>query len=152
MATNMQRYDPSYAGLTRMNPLRAFDDLFRDLVPRGAMRELEQVERQLEIPIDVRETDQEYVVRAEIPGAAKEDIKIDVSGNRVSITAEVRRTDEQNQGRVLRRELVYGQMQRTFMLDEPIDEAKATAKFENGVLELTLPKKTAGGGNKVQIQ
>jgi HSP20 family protein len=151
MATNMQRYDP-YGGIARMNPLRAFDELFRDLAPRGALRELEQVERQLEIPIDVRETDQAYIVRAEIPGAAKEDIKVDVSGNRVSITAEVRQEQEQGQGRVLRRELVYGQMQRTFMLDEPIEDTKATAKFENGVLELTLPKKQASGGNKVQIQ
>lgn len=149
MATNLTRFEP-YSSLARLNPLRAFDELFRDLTPRGgAMRELEMEP----IPIDVRETDQAYTVRAEIPGAKKEDIKVDVSGSRVAITAEIRREEDQQQGgRVLRREMFFGQMQRIFTLDHDIDDSKAQAKYENGVLELNLPKKAAGAGAKLQIQ
>lgn len=145
---NITRFDP-YTSLARLNPLRAFDELLRDLPRGGHMREMEMEP----IPIDVRETDQAYSVRAEIPGAQKEDIKVDVSGNRVAITTEIKREDEQQQGgRVLRREMFYGQMQRIFTLDQDIDDAKAQARYENGVLELTLPKKAAGTCNKLQIQ
>jgi HSP20 family protein len=148
MASNLTRFDP-FSDIARMNPLRALDELFRDLSPATALRgaPLDQT-----ISVDVSETDDTYTVRAEIPGVKKEDIKVDVRGNRVSIAAETHRESEQKEGsRVIRSELYHGQVQRSFALEQDIDDAKAEAKYVDGVLELTLPKKTAGGGSKLEI-
>jgi HSP20 family protein len=147
MASNLTRFDP-FGDFARMGPLRAVDEMFRDLAPRG----MRDVQAQPMIDVEVTENDQAYTVRAEIPGAKKDDIKVDVAGNRVSISAEVRREAEQKEGeRLLRSELYYGQLSRTLMLDQDIDDTKAEAKYVDGVLELTLPKKTSGGGSKLQV-
>lgn len=147
MATNLTRFDP-FGELGRMTPLRAFEDMFRDLAPRGG-HGLQEIPM---IGLDVSETDQAYTVRAEIPGVKKEDIKVEVQGNRVSISAETRREDQQKQGeRVVRSELYYGQQHRTFTLDHDVDDTKASARFVDGVLELSLPKKAPGGASKLQI-
>jgi HSP20 family protein len=146
MANNLSHFDP-FSGISRMMP-RALDEWIRDVSPRG-LREMaaEQV-----IGLEISENDQAYTVHAEIPGVKKEDIKVEVQGNRVSISAESRRETEQKQGeRVVRSELYYGQQHRSFVLDQDVDEGKATARYVDGVLELTLPKKVGGGASKLQI-
>ena len=149
MASNLTRFDP-FGDLTRWSPMSTLDELVRDMAPRWAMREAQQGEPM--IGVDVTETEKDYTVRAHIPGVKKEDIKVDLRGNRVSITAETRRESEQKEGsRVLRSELYFGQQHRSFTLDQDVDETKAEAKYADGVLELTLPKKTGGGGAKLQI-
>ena len=148
MASNLTRFDP-LGDLTRWSPMSTLDELVRDIAPRWAMREMQGEPM---IGLDVVETEKDYTVRAVIPGAKKEDIKVDVRGNRVSITAETRRETEQKEGsRVLRSELYYGQLHRSFTLEQEVDETKAEAKYADGVLELTLPKKTAGGGAQLQV-
>jgi HSP20 family protein len=148
MATNLTRYDPM-SDLARLTPFRAMEDWLRDMVPRGALRDM-QAEPM--IGVEVSENDQAYTVRAEIPGVKKEDIKVDLQGNRVSITAESRRESEQKEGeRLVRSELYYGQQHRTFSLEQDIDDTKASAKYADGVLELNLPKKASGGATKLQI-
>jgi HSP20 family protein len=147
MAGNMTRYDPM-SDFARLTPLRTIDELFRELAPRGAGREVQEPT----MAVEVTENDQAYTVRAEIPGAKKEDIKVDLRGNRVSISAEIKREAQQKEGdRVLRSELFYGQVQRTLVLDQEIDESKAEAKYNDGMLELILPKKASGGGSKLQV-
>jgi HSP20 family protein len=149
MASNVTRFDP-LSDIARLSPLRTLDDLFRDLTPRSMLRELQQNEPM--INVEVTENDQAYIIRAEIPGAKKDDIKVDVRGNRVSITAETRRERELKEGeRVLRCEVFYGQMSRTIMLEQEVDDTKADAKYADGVLELTLPKKSSSAGSKLQI-
>lgn len=149
MASNVTRFDP-LSDIARLSPLRTLDDLFRDLTPRSMLRELQQNEPM--INVEVTENDQAYIIRAEIPGAKKEDIKVDVRGNRVSITAETRRERELKEGeRVLRAEVFYGQMSRTIVLEQEVDDTKADAKYADGVLELTLPKKSSSAGSKLQI-
>jgi HSP20 family protein len=145
MASNLTRFDP-FGDIARMAPLRTIDELFRELAPRG------MVQNEPTIGVEVSESDQAYTVRAEIPGVKKEDIKVDVRGNRVSISVETRRESEQKEGtRVLRSELYYGQQSRSFTLEQDVDDTKAEAKYVDGVLELTLPKRAAGGGSKLEI-
>jgi HSP20 family protein len=145
MASNLTRFDP-FGDFARLAPLRAIDEMFRDLAPRGMMQ------NEPTIGLEVSETDQAYLVKAEIPGVKKEDIKVDVRGNRVSISAETRRESEQKEGaRILRSELYYGQQSRSFTLEQDVDDAKAEAKYADGILELTLPKRAAGGGSKLEI-
>lgn len=150
MASNLTRFEP-FGDISRLHPLRTIDELFRELSPRGALRDLQQAEPM--INVEVTENEQTYTVRAEIPGVKKDDIKVDVRGNRVSITAETKREQEQKEGnRLLRCELYYGQMSRTIVLDQEVEDTKAQAKYVDGVLELTLPKRAQGGGSKLQIQ
>lgn len=139
------------ANLTRYDPFSDFDDLFRGfrLMPVRMPKDLEGAPQ---MKIDVKEDDRNYVVHAEVPGARKEDIKVTVDGNQVSITAEVKRQSEKKEGeRVVHSERYYGNVYRSFSLESAIDDKAAQAKYNDGVLELTLPKKSAGGPSKLQI-
>lgn len=105
-----------------------------------------------EIRIDLNETDGNYTLRAEVPGARKEDINVRIDGNQVSITSEVKKeSEEKKDGRVLRSERHYGFSSRSLWLDCPVDDSKAVAKYQNGVLELTLPKKTDTSAKRLAI-
>jgi HSP20 family protein len=118
-----------------MDPL---EDTFRSLLRPWRF---EQVDAPPRIRLDVAEQNGAYAVRAEIPGARKEDIDVRIEGNLVTISAEMKKEwDDRKEGRVLRSERQYGHASRSFTLASPVDESKAGAKYENGVLELTLPK------------
>jgi len=105
------------------------------------------------IRMDVTENDKGYVVHAEIPGVRKEDIHVTIEANQVTIGAEVRRESEQKEGeRTLRCERHYGSVHRSFTVPVELDEAASTAKYENGVLELTLARKPALAGRKLTVQ
>jgi HSP20 family protein len=94
-----------------------------------------------QIKMDVTEVDKAYMVKAENPGVRKEDIHVEIDGPQVMITAEVKKeTEEKKEGRLLRSERSYGFASRVFSLGFDIDRAKAVAKYEDGVLTLTLPK------------
>jgi HSP20 family protein len=103
--------------------------------------------------VDVAERNGAYTVTAELPGVKKEDIQITVDGAQVTLAAEVKREKEASQDeRVLHTERVYGKVSRSFTLPQELDEAKAEAKFTDGVLELTLPKKAAAQRKQISIQ
>jgi HSP20 family protein len=105
------------------------------------------------IRMDVTENEKSYVVHAEIPGAKKDDVQVTIEGNQVTIGAEVKRETEAKEGSsVLRSERYFGSVQRSFTLPVEIDEAASNAKFEDGVLELTLAKKAANVGRRLTIQ
>ncbi len=106
-----------------------------------------------EIRIDVREDDKSYTVEAVVPGVKKDDIHVAIDGNEVSITAEVKNEKDVKDGeRVLRSERFYGKTTRRFALAQEIDESGAQAKYEDGVLKLSLPKKAATSARKLTIQ
>jgi len=135
-----------------------FPTLFRSLLAEGGEpqhRGAAQVGNTQAVPmrVDVSEADGAYTVRADLPGVPKEAIHVDIDGNRVTIRAEVKRETEQKDGeRVLRSERYYGAFARSFALTDEIDDDRAAAKFENGVLELTLPKKAVAGAKRLSIQ
>jgi HSP20 family protein len=106
-----------------------------------------------QIKMDVKENDSAYLVHAEIPGVKKEDIKVDVEGNMVSISAEVKQEKEVKEGeRVIRSERYYGNVSRSFSLGQDVDQGAAQAKYADGVLELTLPKKAGTRPNKIVVK
>jgi HSP20 family protein len=106
-----------------------------------------------QIKVDVSEDDQAYRIHAEIPGAKKEDIKISIDGDVVSISAETRRQSEQKEGeRIVRSERYYGTASRAFSLGGEVDESKCNAKYQDGVLELVLPKKAGGRVRQIAVQ
>ena len=136
----------------RVNDLFALDpieDMFRSLT-RPWPANLSA--RAPQIKLDVSEADANYVVKAEVPGVRKEDIDVRIEGNQVTISAEIKKDkEEKKDGRVLRSERQYGFASRTFSLACDVDEAKSGAKYENGILELTLPKKTTSSSKRLPI-
>ena len=103
--------------------------------------------------VDVAERNGAYTVTAELPGVKKEDIQVSIDGAQVTLGAEVKRERETSQEeRVLHTERVFGKVSRSFTLPQEVDEAKAEAKFRDGVLELTLPKKAATQRKQISIQ
>ena len=126
-----------------------FDDLFR-----GFFKPVREArDAAAPIKVDVTEKPEAFVVHAEIPGVKKEDIQVTIEGNQVTIAAEVKRESEQKEGdRVLRSERYYGAVYRSFVLPVELDETASQAKYEGGVLELTLAKKAQVAGRKLTIQ
>lgn len=136
---NITRFDP-FRELARFDPFVDTDDWLNRFGLRPFLRGGMEIEPQ--IKMDVKEADGKYVITAEIPGVNKDDIRVTVEGNRVSISAEVKKEKEEKQGeKVIRCERSYGMAARSFNLADEIDEGQVQAKYNNGVLELTLPKK-----------
>jgi HSP20 family protein len=137
------------ANITRYDPFGDLDDLFKGF----ALRPVRFEQQVPQIKMDVKENDGAYVVHAEIPGVKKEDIKIDVEGNMVSISAEVKQEKEIKEGeRVIRSERYYGNVSRSFSLGQDVDQGAAQAKYSDGVLELTLPKRAGARASKIVVK
>ncbi|TNF54000.1 MAG: Hsp20/alpha crystallin family protein [Burkholderiales bacterium] len=132
-----------------------FDDFFKDVAPGFFVKPLhgDPLPSPAQIRIDVKEAPDAYTVQAEIPGVSKEDIHVVIDGPVVTLRAEVKQRDSQTQEeKVLRTERYYGSVARSFQLASDIDNEKSKAKYENGVLTLTLPKKAALAGQRLNIE
>ena len=142
------------ANVTRFDPFNDLvDDLFKGFLVRPVAYENGRGEGLSRMKVDVAEKNGAYVVTAELPGVKKEDIQITIDGAQVTLAAEVKREKEASQDeRVLHAERLYGKVTRSFTLPQELDEARAEAKFRDGVLELTLPKKAAAQRKQVTIQ
>ncbi|MDD2913770.1 MAG: Hsp20/alpha crystallin family protein [Gallionella sp.] len=139
------------ANILRYNPADdAFDDLFRGFFMRPVRFDGQQ---EVQVKIDVSEDDKAYLVHAEIPGVNKEDIHVTIDGNLVAISAEIKNEKEVKEGeKILRSERYYGKLSRSFTLASDVEEAAAEAKYNNGILELRLPKRIAAKTKRLTIQ
>ena len=127
-----------------------FDELFRGFFKPVR---LEGAPTPVTIKMDVSETENGYLVHAEMPGVNKEDIDVAIENNLVTITAEVKQEWEKKEGdRLLRNERYFGNIYRSFTLPAELDESACEAKYDNGVLELKLVTKAAAPGKKLAIQ
>ena len=144
------------ANVTRFDPFNDLvDDLFKGFLVRPLAFE-GRGDGGVQLPrakVDVAGKNGAYLVTAELPGVKKEDIHISIDGAQVTLEAELKREKEATKDeRVLHSERVYGKVMRSFTLPQEVDESKAQAKFQDGVLELTLPKKTAAQRKEISIQ
>lgn len=140
---NVTRFDPFQ--LSNNDP---FDEVFKGFFRPVRLEQTPAVQ----IKIDVKEDERSYTVHADIPGAKKDDIHVTIEGNQVSISAETKQEKEIKEGeKVLRSERYYGKTSRSFALANDIDEAAAQAKYNDGVLELLLPKKTSAASKRLTI-
>ena len=138
--------------IIRSNP---FEDSFENLL-RGAPAWLPSPSTRTPAPpqfrMDVTENDKEYRVLAELPGVNKAEISITINGNEVAVSAEVKQEKVvKNDETVLRAERYYGKVERAFTLRYEVEEATAEAKYSDGVLELTLPKKTVAAAKQIAV-
>lgn len=136
--------------LMRYNPADdAFDDFFRGFLMRPVRLEGAQ---EMQIKLDVKEDDKTYTVHADIPGVKKDDIHVTIEGNQVAISAEVKNKKEvKDSEKILRSERYYGKVSRVFTVAQDIDEGASTAKYSDGVLELTLPKKAVASSKRLTV-
>jgi HSP20 family protein len=140
------------ANIARFSPFDdTIDDLFRGFFVRPVSYEGPSGAAQFRV--DVTENDSAYTLRAEIPGVKKSDINVSIDGDTVAISAEVKNERDAKEGeRVLRTERYFGKVYRAFTLGQAVDEGTASAKYADGILELTLPKKAAVQAKRITIQ
>jgi HSP20 family protein len=139
------------ANILRYRPIDdTFDDLFRGFFMRPVRFDGQQ---EIQLKMDVSEDDKAYTVHAEMPGVKKEDINVSIEGSQVAISAEVKKEKEVKEGeKLLRSERYFGRVYRALTLPQDVDEDTAQAKYDNGVLELVLPKRIAAKARSITIQ
>jgi HSP20 family protein len=140
------------ANITRIDP---FGDLFDDLMKGFLVRPLANpngAQLPERLKVEVAEQNGNYKVTAEIPGVKKDDIHVTIDGDQVTISAEVKQEKEAKEGeRVVHSERYYGKVARSFRLGQEIDQSGAQAKYDNGLLELVLPKKVTASAQRLTI-
>ncbi|KPK19312.1 MAG: Hsp20/alpha crystallin family protein [Betaproteobacteria bacterium] len=139
------------ANITRFDPFNEMDDLFKGLFVRPMRFDLE-MPVEMKLKMDVTKADDSYTVKAEMPGIKKEDIQVSIDGNQVTISGEVKKESEEKKGEeIIRSERYYGKVSRSFTLPHEVDEAKAVAKYTDGVLNLKLPMKVKAATKKLAV-
>lgn len=129
-----------------------FEEFFAPFTPGSALSQW-PVEGSVSPRLNVSETDKAFEVQAEMPGVNKEDVKVAIEHQRVTIEGESKREQEQREGEnILYTERSASKFMRSFLLPVEVDEASAEARMENGVLTLTLPKKQGSEATRIAIQ
>jgi HSP20 family protein len=147
----------------RHSALSAFDEMdrwFDDVFPRNWMQpffrrgwpDLELAFGGKTPKVDVIDRDTEVVVRAELPGVAKEDLEVSLSDNLLTIRAQTHHEETEEQGRYHRREITSGEFQRSVRLPADVEGDKARASFKDGVLELVAPKMATAVRHTIKVE
>jgi HSP20 family protein len=143
--------------LTRWNPFRSssslslmpeFDDLLRGFGGRSMFRDLDTMP---EMRIDLAEDDTSYRAVIDMPGVDKDDIKVSAEGNQITVSADTRRETETRHEKRLVTERYSGHCYRSFSLPLAVDDSRAEAHYDNGVLTLVLPKKSNGSSHRIMV-
>lgn len=142
MTTHLRVFEPGISDTFESALRRFFSPVQLDINPQA-----------IQMRLDVSEKKDTYVVKADLPGVKKEDINVRIDGNIVQIDAEVKQEKETkgSDDKVLRSERYYGSVSRTFSLSQDVDDAKAQAKYADGVLTLELPKKATAASKKLTV-
>lgn len=103
------------------------------------------------IRLDVKDTDSQYIIKAEVPGVNKEDIEVSIDGHQVTVKAEIKKEEIQKNESWLRTERHYGMTSRSLTLPAEVEQKEAKAHYDKGLLTLTLPKKRNGHALRLAI-
>lgn len=124
-----------------MGDLTRFNSLFDDAFFNNFFRPVASDKGERVPAIDVHESDGGYCIKADLPGISKDDIQVTLENGVLTISAETKQEDkEEKDGKVIRQERHYGQYVRRLSVGDNLDPASIKARFENGVLQLDLPK------------
>jgi len=137
--------------LTKYRPNRSIDSVFEDLFPvfNGCARESGEKEG-FRLPVtNVHETEKEFLLTMEMPGVDKKDVRVEIENDQIIVTGE--KTEKTETEGLLRREIRSEKFRRSFVLDSAIDRDTIKARLENGILQVTLPKKAESVGRKIDI-
>lgn len=112
---------------------RNFDSLFPEYI-------FSQDYDKFAMPVEIKEKDHDYKIKAELPGVKKEDLDIDIDKNHITINAKKHEENEVDTKGYRKSEFKYGEFTRTVYFPQEIDVAKTNAKLEHGVLKIEAPK------------
>ena len=149
MTTGLIRWNPE-ADLIRGRFDRVFNQMLNDLWGSSASEQLGQ--RTFLPAVDVRETPEALVFSAELPGLKKEEVKITLENQVLTLSGERKRESEKKDEKVHRIERSYGSFTRSFTLPGNVRASEATAAYDNGVLTVTVPKVEAPKPRTIEIQ
>lgn len=131
---------------------KMMERMFREFSEEKYVLPRYETELTREPKTDILEDDKEYIIITEIPGVDKKDIKVNVDGNLLKISAESKREDYQKNKNLLRRERTITKFYRSFMLPDYIDPKKAKATYKNGVLTIRFPKVKSKTGINIKVE
>jgi HSP20 family protein len=130
---------------------RGFDRLFDDSFERFCAPAAQRVS-QRSPALDVAESERAYTVKLDLPGVAKDDVKIAIDGRRISIEAQARKEETRQDGeRIVYRERSAASWARSFKVAADVDQAESSAKLEDGVLTLTLNKRGTPAASRITV-
>jgi len=144
--------------IVRWNPTRdltqmreEMDRLFGQFLRRGEGEEATWGQGLWAPPVDIYETDDAFMLKAELPGFTKEDVNIEIHENRLIIRGERKRETEAKEDQYHRLERAYGRFERAFWLPTTVDAEHIQASFKNGILEMRLPKSEKAKPKQIPI-
>lgn len=144
---NIMRRRPMFDLLSARNDIDSFfNDAFR-IWEEGASERLGW-----KPAVDMVEGEKEFVITAELPGVKKEDVKISLQDNKLVISGEMKEDKDVQEKNYYLMERARGKFSRSFTLPSNVDSSKTDAKYENGVLKLTLPKSQAALPREIEIK
>ena len=154
----LERWNPQTGGLARWDPFsdlrdtrREMDRLFGSLF--GATpANMAAAEGVWSPAVDIYETKEAFLVKAELPGMKQEDIQITIVDSTLTLKGERKREDEVREEGYTRVERAYGTFQRALALPSTVDAAKVRARYKDGVLEIELPKKEEAKPKEIKVQ
>ncbi len=128
---------------------RMFDDTIRTLYPTDG----EELEKGIWAPaVDIYETNDSFVVSADLPGLNKDEIQIDLKDNTLTLKGEKKFEEKVSKDNYIRVERAYGSYVRSFTLPQNVDPEKIKAKYKEGVLEVTIPKKEDARPKQIKVE
>ena len=154
--STLTRWEP----LSRWNPLKEVEDLEKRLshllgrgVPAGGSDKNEAITVANWSPVvDISEDDKEYIIKAELPDVKKDDIKLNVHDDVLTITGERKYEKEEKGKKYHRVERAYGSFMRSFTLPEDADGTKVTAEYKDGLLNVRVPKSEKAKPKTIEVK
>lgn len=143
------RWSPRQDGQTLLSPYRAMDGLIDELFSSQPLR---SGASPLTPPIDVEETPEAYVFRADLPGVIAKDVKITVTGDTLTLKGERKHEEQKSEGTLQRIERSYGAFERSFTLGTTVRPDQVRATYRDGVLEVRVPKADEARAREVEVQ
>lgn len=142
--TNITRWNPFRDLVTMQSAMdRLFEDTWRDIRESGIRGHL---------AVDVDENDDNYVVKADIPGVNAEDIHVNLHDNTLTIDVEVQQPEVDENTKTLAQERFYGRLSRSFTLPHQVNAEDVEAEYNDGVLTLTLPKAEEAKPRQINVK
>ena len=135
-----------------IDPFKELRELERRVFPAVASFYKDEEMQGFRPSVNTREGEYAYHIEVDLPGVKKDDIKVDISGNTLTISGERKIKNEVNEKDYYKFESSFGKFQRSFSLPEDIDKENISAAMEDGVLEVTLPKLKKEESKKIEIK
>ena len=148
---DLWRSDPFRTGFLTRDPFLEMQRMMSELMPDFWTAEPQRLGRAWSPDFEVRETEDEYVVRADVPGLTADDLDVAATGNRLQIAGKREHKEDTSEGAYRGRQRAYGSFSRTFEIPAEVDADRIECKLEHGVLEVVLPKRPDAKSRKRKI-